>query len=380
MSINFSKPQAPFGTPKILVDNPTKASVQDFQDAFAKAITRRLGYVVTKDCVFYVSSKPEFCASLVEKWKTMCGTVSIWSIRGCAPWIRPHVTHWLPFSVNSQKMGLSSQREMEATFRHIKRNDLIFLSNPLYLWGSVAKEEEIEALGHLVYEKQAFLVVDESYWDTCRFASTPSPYGSMASCCPDRALIMESLQCKTYCDTDMVAVVKGRHPIWDRLGLASVDGKRGGGACGWGEDMDEKRLGLTTRAFSLTFASIGRERLHRISTILHALRLYAHRRLKPLTKTIGLGEGGTCVMVPFPKSRLEAAAKLGLVLVKPSDYAINGYLPLFLTDFDGQTALKEAPTPFIYRQADLEEWVGDWAPRIKEGLDRLQMLLKLSPK
>ena len=85
-------------------------------------------------------------------------------------------------------------------------------------------------------------------------------------------------------------------------------------------------------------------------------------------------------MVPFPKSRLEAAAKLGLVLGKPSDYAINGYLPLFLTDFDGQTALKEAPTPFIYRQADLEEWVGDWAPRIKEGLDRLQMLLELSPK
>ena len=361
-TIDFSGAQAPFSPSRALLEDPPKATLDDVQKAFSRTMTRRLGYVVLQKHVFHGESKPRFYESLASQWRVRFPSASLWSVRGCAPWVHPHVTDWIPFQDDS--VSTKAKRPDVTALAALHANDLILLSNPLYLWGSVAKEDDVEALGHLLYERGAFLVLDESGWDTCRLSASPTPFGSLASACPHRTLVLESLQTKAYVDTGVFAAVKGTHPLWSTFDLESPR-----------VHLPDTLVACMARVYSLTFASIDCDRMYRMSTILHALRLYAYTRLKPLTKTIGLGEGGTAIMVPFPNFKLEAAAKLDVVLVKPSDYAIRGYVPLFLTDFDGQAALQNAPTPFIYRPAALEDWVRVWAPHIKEGLDRLEMVL-----
>lgn len=356
---DFSKVESPFEPwPSLFAHTPFRS---DPAEAFSLAATRRLGYVLDKRRVRFFNSYHSFFAQLVTKWKTHFPCASILTIAGAPVGLfgLEFDSIRVPFNETTGWMCLEGLKKRLGK----RTNDLIFLSNPLFPYGTLPKQNELQGFASLVYERGAFVLWDEGLSNTCRLSATASPFPSPAASTFDRMILLSSLSAKEYVDETLNVVVSliGSHPNLDFLLDLQND--------------KNDSLPILASAYSITYLSISFDRGYQISRVLHGLRLYAYRVLKPLTKTICLAQGGWSLMVPFPAFKLEHAAKLGLRLVNPQDFSIHGYLPLFLNDFDGEKVLKEAPSPLIYKPKVLEAWVKLWTPKIYEGLEKLKLLL-----
>jgi hypothetical protein len=364
LDVNFSDPLLPFPITPSLSSYQIKED--NLPEVFAKYLTRRLGYIVLPDSVLFAPDYETFYSGLLGRWKERFPLASILSVRGCAPWIAPHVSQWIPMDEATQR---PSPAFLEG--KHpLKANDLLLLSHPLFPWGSLPHLNEIEALGDLIYSRGAFVVWDEGDALTFRVSAGTLSRLSPAMGCPDRTILVDSLRRRVFSPKDLILASVGRHKDLDFL-KQNPRGNPTTPQC----DL----VATTIAAYSFTYMSISCEYVTRIARLVHALRLYAHRQLQPLTKTLVLPQGGPSIMVPFPSFKLKAAAKLGLTLADPSVYGVRGYLPLFLTDFDGHQVLKEAPAPMICKPEVLEEWVRAWAPKIARGIEGLRILLTTTP-
>lgn len=371
--VDFTREIPPFPPSKSLTDISTAAlaaSTSDsqvkegeFQMAFARSLSRRLGYVTHPENVVVGPGSTFLLQSIIDQWRKANPGARLLAPRGSRACVVAADPLWIRMDEASQKISMASLKTL------LHPRDLVILSNPLYLWGSIASDEDILALGEIIYSQKAILVSDEGGWQTCR---TPhASYPSLGAACPDRTIVLDSMSHKEYLPDWRIGVASfGKSSILQKIRL----GVKG--------HLKEARLGPPSHllggaayAYSLPHMAASAERTHLIAAVLHALRLFVYREVKSLVKTISLPRGGSCIMIPFPHFKLEQAAKLGLQVRDGVDFGCPGYIPLFLTDFDGSQILTEAPTPFIYVKDDLDAWVETWAPTIYNGVDLLKTLL-----